>query len=131
MPLNAKELGEASLRLTKEQDRDGWLALFTEDAVVEDPIGGVQFGSEGLGHRGIEAIARFHDGTISSMEKFDYDIERIYLCGDEAAAVVTFHITAAGGYELDMDVVNVYKATADGKLASLRSFWDGSRQGAS
>lgn len=128
MTRTAKELGEISLRLTKEKDRDGWLALFADEAVVEDPVGGTQFGAEGAGHRGLEAIAKFHDSTISTMEKFDYEIERMYLGGDEAAAVVTFHITA-GGHQMDMDVVNIYKATPDGKLASLRSFWDGSRQG--
>lgn len=121
--MNAFELGSTSLRLTKEMDRDGWLALFALDAVVEDPVGGVPGG-----HQGVEAIAAFHDSTISMMKSFDYVIERSYLCGDEAAMVVTFHIDL-GSARMDMDVVNIYKATPDGKLASLRSFWDGSRQG--
>jgi steroid Delta-isomerase len=121
--MNALELGSISLRLTKEMDRDGWLALFTPDAVVEDPVG-----SPPGGRQGIEAIAAFHDGTISMMKSFDYEIERTYLCGDECAMVVTFHIDL-GTSRMDMDVVNIYTASSDGKLASLRSFWDGSKQG--
>lgn len=117
---SARELAEASLRLTKEQDRDGWLALFAPDAVVEDPVGGKP-------HRGIDAITEFVDFTISTVESFEYDVERAYACGDEVAMVIHFTIVAAGT-ELDMDVVNIY-AAKDDRLTSLRSFWDGSRQG--
>jgi ketosteroid isomerase-like protein len=123
-----RDLAETSLRLTREGDRDGWLALFSDDAVVEDPVGVSPFDGEVGGHRGKEAIARFRDTVIATMEKFDYEIERCYECGEEAAAVVTFHITS-GGHAMDMDVVNIYRRGPDGKLASLRSFWDGSRQG--
>jgi ketosteroid isomerase-like protein len=123
-----RQLAEESLRLTREGDRDGWLALFTDDAVVEDPVGVSPFDGGVGGHQGKEAIARFRDTVIATMEKFDYEIERAYEGGDELAAVVTFHITS-GGHTMHMDVVNIYKRSADGRLASLRSFWDGSRQG--
>ena len=118
----AKELGETSLRLTKDRDRAGWLALFAPDAFVEDPVGGKQ-------HQGIDAITEFYDSTISTVESFDYEIERSYLCGSEVALVIRFAIVAAG-FTLDMDVVNIYAANPDGRLLSLRSFWDGTRQGA-
>lgn len=116
----AKELGETSLRLTKERDRDSWLALFAPDASIEDPVGGQP-------HRGIEAITAFYDTTVSQVESFDYAIERSYLCGDEVAMVVRFTIGVAGSV-LNMDAVNIY-AASDGRLQSLRSFWDGTRQG--
>jgi ketosteroid isomerase-like protein len=117
----AKELGETSLRLTKERDRDGWLALFAPDAFIEDPVGSPA-------HRGIDAITAFYDSTISTVESFDYEIERSYPGGTEAAFVIHFTIGVAGS-TLDMDAVNVYAATDDGKIRSLRSFWDGTRQG--
>ena len=119
----AKELAETSLRLTKDRDRAGWLALWAPDALLEDPVGGGQ-------HRGIDAITAFYDSTISTVESFEYEIERSYLCGNEVAVVIRFAIVAAG-FALDMDVVNIYAATPDGnQLLSLRSWWDGSRQGA-
>lgn len=117
----AKELAETSLRLTKERDRDGWIALFAPDATIEDPVGG-------QAHRGTKAITDFVDFTISTVESFDYEIERSYSCGNEVAMVIRFNIVAAGT-TLDMDVVNIYATDGDGKLTSLRSFWDGSRQG--
>lgn len=118
----ARELAETSLRLTKERDRAGWLALFAPDAFVEDPVGGGR-------REGIDAITAFYDSTISTVESFDYEIERSYECGSEVAVVVRFAI-AGPGFTLDMDVVNIYAAAADGEhLQSLRSWWDGSRQG--
>jgi ketosteroid isomerase-like protein len=60
----AKDLAEISLRLTKERDRAGWLALFAPDAVVEDPVGGGR-------HEGIEGITAFYDSTISTVVSLD------------------------------------------------------------
>jgi steroid Delta-isomerase len=119
----AREIAERSLQLTKERDRVGWLALFAPDAVLEDPVGGGR-------HDGIDAITAFYDSTISKVESFDYKIERSYMCGNEAAVVIRFAIEAAG-MKLDMDAVNIYTAAPDGEhLQSLRSWWDGTRQGA-
>lgn len=118
----ARELAETSLRLTKERDRAGWLGLFAADAFVEDPVGGGR-------HEGIDAITAFYDSTISTVESFDYEIERSYQCGSEAAVAIRFAIVAAG-MTLDMDAVNIYAAAPDGEhLQSLRSWWDGTRQG--
>ena len=117
----AKDVAETSLRLTQERDREGWLALWAPNPLLEDPVGGGQ-------HRGIEAITEFYDSTISTVESFDYEIERAYLCGNEAAVVIRFAIVAAG-MTLNMDAVNIYEASDDGKLQSLRSWWDGTRQG--
>jgi steroid Delta-isomerase len=117
----AKEIAETSLRLTKERDRAGWLGIFAQDALLEDPVGGGE-------RKGIEAITEFYDTTISQVESFDYEIERVYECGNEAAVVIRFAIQAAG-MKLDMDAVNIYQASDDGRLQSLRSWWDGTRQG--
>jgi ketosteroid isomerase-like protein len=121
------ELAETSLALTKARDRDRWLALFEEDALLQDPVGPSPTDPSGQGHRGIEAIAKFHDTVITWMDTFEYTIERAYTCGDEVALVVNFQIGGKAG-DMDMDLVNIYKRSDNGKLASLRSFWDGSRQ---
>ena len=122
------ELAETSLALTKARDRDGWLALFEDDALLQDPVGPSRTDPSGQGHQGIEAITKFHDSVISGVKTFDYTIERAYTGGDEVALVVNFQITGEHG-RVDMDLVNIYKRSDSGKLSSLRSFWDGSRQG--
>lgn len=122
------ELAETSLAMTKARDRDGWLALFEDDALLQDPVGPSPTDPSGQGHQGIEAIAKFHDSVIDRMEGFEYAIERSYTGGDEVALVVNFQISGSWG-TTDMDLINIYKRSPNGKLASLRSFWDGSRQG--
>ncbi len=56
----------ASLRsrdAVQRRDREGWLALFAHDALVQDPVGGVAPRRDRQGHRGKDAIAAFWDGV--------------------------------------------------------------------
>jgi len=126
----ARELAEASLSAVRAKDKQAWLDLFEPDAVVEDPVGPSGLDPEGRGRRGVGEISAFYDNVISQMESFEFEIERTYRGGDELAMVVVFHIGLGGDQRMDMDLVNIYRRSPNGKLASLRSFWDGSRQGA-
>lgn len=127
---NAQDLAHASLALTKAGDRDGWLALFAEDGVVEDPVGVSPLDPTGLGRQGKAAIAKFWDDVISHNTAFNAEITDGVLRGSEFACVVAFKITSADGKPLIMKAINIYKATDDGRLASLRSFWDPAAMGA-
>ena len=122
------ELAEASLEATRNRDRDGWLALFEPDAVVEDRVGPSPTDPEGLGHQGIERITAFsRQGDLPSGKARLRDRTVLYLRrrgGDRGELPVS---GAAGG-SMDMDLINIYKRSPNGKLQSLRSFWDGSRQ---
>jgi ketosteroid isomerase-like protein len=119
-----RDLAHASLAATKAGDREAWLALFPEDGVVEDPVGVSPLDPTGKGRRGKAAIAKFWDDVISHNKDFNAEITEGVLRGDEFACVVAFKITSAGGKDMIMKAINIYKATDDGRLASLRSFWD-------
>jgi steroid delta-isomerase len=105
-------------------DREAWLALFADDAVVEDPIGPSAFDPEGEGHRGIEAIAAFYDNVIAANESIRFTIRQSILCGDEAANVGVIRITFTGGSAVEVDGVYIYRRAPEGKIASLRAFWE-------
>lgn len=60
----AQALGARSRAAVERRDREAWLALWADDAVVEDPIGVSPLDPEGHGHRGKEAIGRFWDEVI-------------------------------------------------------------------
>src|SRR5580698_3175177 len=96
-PLNARELGLKSRAAVTAGDREGWLSLFTDDAVVQDPIGPSPFDPEGKGHHGRKAIAAFYDTVIGPSESISFEIEQSYLCGDEVADVGIIRTTIAGG----------------------------------
>ncbi len=120
----ARELGQASMAAVEARDRQGWLALFAEDGVVEDPIGPSAFDPEGRGHRGLEAIAAFYDTVIAANESITFDISRSFLCGEEAANVGVIRITFAGGTAVEVDGIYMYRRSPDDKIAALRAFWE-------
>ena len=120
----AKDLAQASLNAVRAGNRNGWLDLFAEDGVVQDPVGVSPLDPTGQGHRGKAAIAKFYDTVIAHNKGFEAKIDQAYLGGDECACVVAMEITSAEGKPMTVHAINIYKATKDGKIASLRSFWD-------
>lgn len=119
----ARDLCIASLTAVRNHDRDAWLALWEDDATIEDPVGISSLDPAGKGHRGKQAIAKFYDTVIAHNTGFNFEIPRSVLCGDEVAAVVILHITAADGQKFVAEAINIYRKSPNGKLASLRSFW--------
>ena len=121
---NARDLGRASMAAVEAGDRQAWLDLFSDDAVVEDPVGPSAFDPEGLGHRGKEAIAAFYDNVIGPNESIRFDIRQSFLCGDEVANVGVIRITFAGGSAVEVDGVYSYRVAQDGRLGGIRAFWE-------
>ncbi len=123
--LTARELGIKSRAAVHARDRDGWLALFAEDAVVQDPVGPSPFDPEGRGHHGREAIAAFYDTVISPSEAITFEITESYLCGEEVADVGIIRTTLAGGtHQAVVHGVYTYRSNGSGKLAALRAYWE-------
>jgi ketosteroid isomerase-like protein len=105
-------------------DREAFLDNFADDAVVEDPVGPSPLDPPGRGHRGREAIAAFWD-TIIGPGAVRFEIERAYVCGDEIANVGTvFNALPGGEGEIAAEGVFVYRVDADGRLVSLKAYWD-------
>ena len=120
----ARELGQASMAAVEALDRQAWLDLFAEDAVVEDPVGPSMFDPEGRGHHGREAIAAFFDNVIAVNESIRFTIHQSLLCGDEVANIGVIRITFEGGSAVEVDGVYVYRRSPEGKIASLRAYWE-------
>jgi steroid delta-isomerase len=122
---NARELGIRSRAAVAAGDRETWLSLFADDAVVQDPIGPSPLDPEGNGQRGIEAIAAFYDNVIATSEATAFEMNQSYLCGDEVAEVGIIKITLAGGtHQAVVNGVYTYRTDGRGKIASLRTFWE-------
>ena len=123
--LNARELGIRSRAAVTAGDREGWLGLFADDAMVQDPIGPSPFDPEGEGHRGKDAIAAFYDTVIAPSEAITFEITESYLCGDEVADVGIIRTTIAGGtHQAIVHGVYTYRTNGAGKLSALRAFWE-------
>jgi steroid delta-isomerase len=120
----ARELAEASMAAVESGDRQAWLALFADDAVVEDPIGPSVFDPKGMGHRGAAAIATFYDTVIAVNESIRFTVHQSLLCGDEVANVGVIRITLAGGSAVEVDGVYTYRRSPDDKIVALRAYWE-------
>jgi len=120
----ALEMSKRSMATTEAKDREGWLALFADDAVVEDPVGPSMFDPEGGGHRGKEAITAFYDNVISQSESLKFTIRQSLECGSEVANIGELRITLPGNQVAVVQLANIYKVNAEGELVSLRSFWE-------
>jgi ketosteroid isomerase-like protein len=114
---------ERHVDVVTRKDRAGFLANFSEDAIVEDPVGKSPIEPTGLGHRGHEAIGAFWD-TLIAPGAVRFEIERAYVCGDEIANVGVVYNKLPDRPEIAAHGVFVYRVDAAGKLASIKAYWD-------
>lgn len=119
----ARLASQRSMAAVEAGDRDGWLALYADDAVIEDPIGPSPFDPEGRGHRGKEAVAAFYD-TVIAPNPVRFTITASYAAGDEVANVGTVTTTLPDGSRALVDGVFTYRVDRDGLIAALRAFWE-------
>ena len=111
-------------------DRAEWLSLFSDDAIIEDPIGASPLDPEGKGHRGRQAIGGFWDANIAPVQ-LRFDIERSYATGHEVANVGTITTRMPDGTTAVAEGVFTYRVDDAGKIVALRAYWEFERMAAS
>ncbi len=121
-PFPAQQAGFNSMRNVKAKNRAGWLELFADDAIVQDPVGVSPLDPTGLGHRGKEAIGAFWDMVIADTVG-TFRIRESYPCANECANVFTLTQTLPNGREMDVSFVGVYRVDDHGKIVSLKAYW--------
>ncbi len=119
----ARDMSIRSMTAVEAGDRETWLGLWAEDGIVEDPIGVSPFDPEGKGHRGIDAIAKFWDETMSKAP-VRLVVHQSYACGNECANVATITLTFPDGGRAIVEGVFTYRIDDAGRLAALRGFWE-------
>ena len=98
-------------------DRGAWIALFAEDATLEDPVGSeVKHGHEGIGefwdfvHTLSTSIALEPNGPAC-------------VAGHEAAFPIRI-VNDLAGTKMLIEATDVMTFTDDARIASMRAFWD-------
>lgn len=119
----AHAAGQRSRDAVTARDKQAWLDVFADDAIVEDPIGPSHFDPEGKGHRGKEAISAFWDKAIAPTDRIEFNFVDTYQCGNEEANIGNIVITTSG-YQVTADGVFTYKANDEGKMVALRAYWE-------
>ena len=115
--------GKRSRDAVTARDKEAWLEVFADDAIVEDPIGPSYFDPEGKGHRGRDAISAFWDKVIAPTDKIEFNFRDTVQCGNEEANVGNI-VTTMGGHQITAEGVFTYRVNDEGKLAALRAYWE-------
>ena len=84
--------------------------LYAADATVEDPVGSDI-------HNGIDAIVAFYEGALSAGIKLQ--LSGTPRCAGSEVAF-PFQVKGPG---MSIDVIDVFKFNAEGKVVSMRAFW--------
>ena len=119
----ARTASKRSMGAVERKAKDEWLALFADDAIVEDPVGMSVLDPEGKGYRGKNEISAFWDRNIEP-NTVRFDIHHSYAAGNEVANTGTITTTMQNGMKATVEGTFVYKVNEAGKLVSLRAFWE-------
>lgn len=111
------------------RDKEAWLDVFAEDAVVEDPVGPSMYSEDGSGQRGKAMLSDFFDASIAVTSSLEFDMVDALVGGDEAVFFGTLHV-GLGENVMDTDIVINYRVDDAGKLRNLRAFWEFDRAAA-
>ena len=118
----AHELSFLSRDFAVAKDKESWLALFAEDALVQDPIGKSPLDPEGNGHKGIAAIEKFYD-TVIANGNIEFTIIESIPCADECANYAQI-VNLVGDIKIETKMIVIYRINLNNKIESLRAFWD-------
>ena len=120
----ARRASQRSYAAVVRSAKEEWLALFAEDAVLEDPVGPSFFDRAGQGHHGKAAIAAFWDAAIAPVVDFRFTIRDSFANGNACANVGTFSTLLEDGTRADTDLIAVYRLDDDGLIRSMCAHWE-------
>ncbi len=118
----AQELGFLSRDFAVAKDKQNWLDLFAEEAIVQDPIGKSPLDPIGDGHKGKEAIEKFYD-TVIANGNIEFNILESIPCADECANFAQI-VNVVGDVKIETQMIVIYRVNSNDKIVSLRAFWD-------
>jgi len=126
-----RRTSQRSYDLVSRKQKDEWLTLWAEDAVLEDPVGPSFFDPEGKGHRGIEGIAAFWDLAIAPVKTFRFTIRDSFANGNACANIGTFTTELEDGTFADTDLIATYRVNDEGLITHMCAHWEVERTMAS
>lgn len=108
------------LQCVADQDVDGVLALFADDVSVEDPVGG----AEGTHVVGREAVGAFFARGFARSHPVPRATGPIVTTLADEAAMSFVLALELGDRPCEIDVIDVVRFDASGRIESLRAFWN-------
>ena len=120
---SARNASIKSMELAMEGDGEGWLALFADDAIVQDPSGPSPMDPSGRGRIGKEEIGKFCSAYIRP-DSIRFEVRQTLNGGGACVNVGTIYTKDPDGRVGWNEVINVYEVNEAGLITLLRSYWD-------
>ncbi|WP_101759712.1 nuclear transport factor 2 family protein [Oceanicoccus sp. KOV_DT_Chl] len=120
----AQEMSMKSKEYALTKNREGWLGMFTDDAVVMDPVGVSPMDPTGLGHNGKAAISAFYDKHMATANLVEFEIQHSIPAGDSCANLVYLKNQITDDLAITQYMIVVYTANDEGMLTSLKAHWE-------
>ena len=116
-PDEMRALVDEYMAAMSTNDKDAYVALFADDATVEDPIG------SGV-HAGHEAIRGFWDLVHSLSESITLvGTGPVRVSGNELAFPMQA-VSDVGGTKMVVDIIDTFVVDDERRLTGMRAFWD-------
>jgi steroid delta-isomerase len=108
---------EQYLKRFSDGDREGWLALFADDATMEDPVGTPL-------KRGKDEIGAFYDQSRSVADSVELrGLDVTIVVGDQASFAMEVRPTI-GGATMVLPAIDVMTFDDEARITSQRAFVD-------
>lgn len=114
---------EKSRTAVMAKDKPAWLALFADNAVIEDPIGVSPIDPSGEGIKGRENIELFWDTNIAP-NSHTFEVHHSYAAGLEVANHMTLRFMVGTDMQAECNGIFTYRVNDAGKIVALRGFWE-------
>jgi steroid delta-isomerase len=116
---------QGSWKAVHGRDKAAWLALMTDDVVIEDPIGPSFTNPDGNGVRGKEAVSAFFDSFIAK-NNLRVTCEETFPSSSptEIAHILVLNSEFEDGLKSEVRGVFTYHVDEAGLIANMRGYWN-------
>lgn len=111
-----------SWRCAQAKDKEGWLALMSDDIRIEDPIGVAPTNPDGAGVCGKENVSSFFDRNMAP-NQIEIVAHESFAAGQESAHVLTITTSFPNGIVMKVHGIFTYIVDDAGLLTNLRGHW--------
>jgi steroid delta-isomerase len=104
----------------EETDLDVFAGLFTEDGVLEDPVGTPPL-------RGRAAIREFVRHSKTLIARVSATVREVMVCGDESAVRWSLEVHTVHGASATLEGIGIFMFAGSGQLRHVREYHDASK----
>jgi ketosteroid isomerase-like protein len=129
----ARSASQRSYSAVAKGDLAEWLTVYAEDCVLEDPVGPSMFDEHGTGHHGHAGISAFWEKAIAPIGTFEFEITDSFANpgSNTCANIGRIRTSFPDGSNTTTDLIMVYVVNEDGRVASMKAYWEPERTMAS